>query len=141
MPIHRIRLALKWTALDHQAARRLMMAFVAIGSVFVTSAAIAAVDLSEATARYREERAFCNSGQSYQDRTTCLREAGAALAEAKKGQLNDEPGVYQQNAMVRCDALPADDREACRRRIAGEGTISGSVFEGGLLRELVVRDD
>jgi hypothetical protein len=80
------------------------------------------------------------SGQSNQDRETCLKEAGAALEESKTGRLDGGQGSENQNALIRCNALPAGDRDACRRRIAGEGTTSGSVREGGIVRELVVPD-
>lgn len=90
---------------------------------------------SDANARYQRERAACNSGASHQDRATCLREAGAALQEARRGRLADEQAAYDQNAMVRCQALPQADRDACHKRIQGAGTSSGSVAEGGIYRE------
>ena len=102
---------------------------------------MAANNSSDVNARYQTERAFCNSGQSSQDRATCLREAGAALAEKKGGRLDNGPNAYQQNAQTRCNALPADDRDACQRRINGEGTTSGSISTGGVIRELVVPDN
>jgi hypothetical protein len=89
----------------------------------------------DATARYQQERASCTNGQSHEDRATCLREAGAALEEARKGNLNDGNVDYQRNAEQRCQRLPADDKEACLARMRGQGTVSGSVGEGGLLRE------
>lgn len=140
MPMHQKHFA-STAAPNHATAWRWTRPLLAASFLIAATAATAAVNLPEATARHQEERAFCNSGQSHQDRATCLREAGAALVEARRGQLTDEPGVYQQNAMMRCDRLPPDDREACMRRMAGEGTISGSVFDGGLLRELVVTVD
>jgi hypothetical protein len=96
----------------------------------------AAADMSEAKARYQQERATCISGRSHQDRTTCLREAGAALAESKRGNLGGGMGPYEQNQLRRCDAHPAEDREDCLRRMRGEGTISGSVEGGSIYREL-----
>ncbi len=97
----------------------------------------AAADMSEAKARYQQEREACISGRSHQDRTTCLREAAAALAEAKRGNLDAaEMGRYEQNQLMRCDAHPADDREDCLRRMRGEGTISGSGEGGSVYREL-----
>ena len=101
-------------------------------------AAAAGGKLSDAQAQYKQDRAACISGQSYQDRATCLREAGAALQEAKRGRLGDADvqGSYEQNRLLRCDRLPAGDREDCLRRMRGEGTVSGSVEAGGVLREL-----
>ena len=38
--------------------------------------------------------------------------------------------------MDRCVPLPPADQEDCVRRMQGEGTIIGSVEEGGIYREL-----
>jgi hypothetical protein len=109
----------------------------AAGAMLVAGmAAAAGGSLSEAQARYENDRAACNSGQSNQDRATCLREAGAALQEAKRGQLGDGQTSYEQNQTVRCNSLKGDDREDCLRRMHGEGTVSGSVEGGGIYREL-----
>jgi hypothetical protein len=99
-------------------------------------AAAAGGKLSEAQARYEQDRAACNSGQSNQDRATCLREAGAALGEAKRGNLRDGQTSYEQNQTLRCDRLKEGDRDDCLRRMHGEGTVSGSVESGGIYREL-----
>ena len=109
----------------------------AVGAMLVSGIAVAAAaDMSEAKARYQQERAACISGQSHQDRATCLQEAGAALQEAKRGNLGGGMGQYEQNQLRRCDAHPAEDREDCLRRMRGEGTISGSVEGGSIYREL-----
>jgi hypothetical protein len=109
----------------------------AVGAVLVAGmAAAAGGNLSEAEARYQQDRAACMSGQSNQDRATCLREAGAALGEAKRGRLGDGQSSYEQNRMIRCDRLTAGEREDCLRRMHGEGTVSGSVESGGIYREL-----
>ena len=110
----------------------------AVGAMLVSGIAMAAAaDMSEASARYQQERAACISGRTHQDRTTCLREAGAALAEAKRGNLDAAGmGRYEQNQLMRCDAHPAEDREDCLRRMRGEGTISGSGEGGSVYREL-----
>jgi hypothetical protein len=110
----------------------------AVGAMLVSGIAVAAAaDMSEAQARHQRDRATCISGQSHQDRTTCLREADAALAESKRGNLDAAgTGHYEQNQLLRCDAHAAEDREDCLRRMRGEGTISGSVEGGGLYREL-----
>ena len=99
-------------------------------------AAAAGGNLPEAEARYQQDRAACLSGQSYQDRQTCLREAGAARQEAKRGHLGDGQSSYEQNRVIRCERLTAGDREDCLRRMHGEGTASGSVEGGGIYREL-----
>jgi hypothetical protein len=114
------------------------IAFIALAA----STAMAADNLSGANARYAAERAVCTSGESNQDRATCLKEAQAAQQESKikNSRSGEAQPQYRQNALVRCDALPADERLACQRRIDGEGTTSGNVRDGGLMRELVVPD-
>ena len=96
----------------------------------------AGADRQAAHAQYQLDRAACLSGQSHQVRSICLREAGAALQEALRGGLANAPGSYEQNRAARCNPLPADLREDCQRRMRGEGTTSGSVEQGGILREL-----
>ena len=112
-------------------------------SLLVSSAAMAATSaatLSDAQARYQKERAACMNGQSNQDRATCLKEAGAALDEARRGHLNEDGAAYQRNALARCDALPEAERSDCVARMHGDSTtVSGSVRDGGLLRERVTR--
>ncbi|MEO6626185.1 MAG: hypothetical protein ABIN37_15350 [Burkholderiaceae bacterium] len=93
---------------------------------------------AEALARYRAEMAMCASGQSNQDRTTCQTEARNALAEARRGGLTDgSVTTYSMNAQQRCAAHTGVDRTACDARMRGEGSISGSVGRGGILRESV----
>lgn len=104
--------------------------------LFAGMAAAAGGKLSDAQARYQQDRAACMSGRSNEDRATCLREAGAALQAAKRGRLGDEQGSYEQNRLLRCDRLPPGDREDCVRRMHGEGTVKGSAESGGTYREL-----
>ncbi|MES2958965.1 MAG: hypothetical protein V4792_12300 [Pseudomonadota bacterium] len=92
---------------------------------------------SEAQLRYQQERAACLTGQTNQDRTTCLREAAAALAEARRGELEGSKAEQLNNQLRRCEPLPAADRQACIARMSGQGTTSGSVAAGGIYRELV----
>lgn len=94
-------------------------------------------DAATAQARYRQDMAVCNSGQSNQDRTTCRQEASHALAEARRGGLNDAPGQYQQNAVQRCAAHKDDDRRACEARMMAPAGVDGSVSEGGIMRESI----
>ena len=90
---------------------------------------------SEAQARYEQDRAVCLSGKSNQDQATCLKEAGAARDAARKGELNDGDTKYRKNAKERCDVLTGDDKRDCLARVKGLGTTSGSVRDGGVLRE------
>jgi hypothetical protein len=43
---------------------------------------------------------------------------------------------YQANALARCNAQPAADRDACVLRIQGQGRVEGSVNGGGLIRQV-----
>ena len=91
--------------------------------------------LSDAQRTYKQERAHCMSGQSNQDRATCLKEASAALAEAKRSNLGTSgDSSLSGNALARCNAQPAADQQACVQRIQGAGAAQGSVEAGGLLR-------
>ena len=70
------------------------------------------------------------------------REAAAANAEMKKGQLADGQSVnqYERNAVARCQVFKTDvDRIACVERVRA-GAVSGSVKEGGILREVIVEE-
>ena len=40
------------------------------------------------------------------------------------------------NALARCNAQPAADRDACVLRIQGQGRVEGSVNGGGLIRQV-----
>ncbi len=86
-------------------------------------------------ARYQSERAICLSGKSNQSEATCLKEAAAARDEARRHQLDDGNAAYDANALRRCATLPPDDKRDCERRIHGDGVVSGSVRDGGLIRE------
>jgi hypothetical protein len=96
---------------------------------------VAASPASDAQARYRQDMATCNSGQSSQDPDTCRLEARNALADARRGGLNDAPGTYTSNALQRCSGLPGNDRNDCESRVRGEGRSEGSVDGGGIMRE------
>ncbi|MFT7772518.1 hypothetical protein [Roseateles sp.] len=91
--------------------------------------------------QYEREKADCVSGRTGEPRDVCLREAGAAYAQARQGRLTapgDRPEQWARNALLRCQAQPAEDRELCERRVR-EGQVSGSVSGGGQLTTLTVR--
>ena len=73
-------------------------------------------------------------------RDPAVREEQAARQEAKQGRLenNADREQREQNKYARCDYLQGDDRAYCIRRMDGEGTVSGSVEGGGIVRELRV---
>lgn len=105
----------------------------ACAAVMLASPAQAASNAS--SSNYQQARQACLNGQTYESRDVCLKEAAAAAAESKKGNLTDTPDRYRQNALARCNVLPQADREDCVRRVQGDGTVSGSVGEGGIFRE------
>ncbi len=93
---------------------------------------------NSAQANYAQEMAICNSGQSNQTLAVCRQEATNALAEAKRGQLNNASDQYQKNALRRCESHTGDDRLACEARILGQGDITGGAQAGGILRKSVI---
>ena len=110
------------------------------------AAAVRAAEASgvpDADTRYRQERERCERIESPADRATCLREAAAARAEARRGMLTDRPDDpirYLENALKRCEPLPPDERADCEYRVRGGGTTRGSVEAGGIYRETVTRE-
>jgi len=110
--------------------------FMAITAGGATAATKAPTPSDMAQTQYQKERARCLDGTSNQDRATCLKEAGAALAEARRGTLGGDEGDYERNARERCTPLPDAERSSCLARMRGEGTTSGSVQGGGVIREL-----
>jgi hypothetical protein len=127
----------------HETTRRIsLLSLCAAGAMLAASVAVAGPGMKSsaatgAQAQYQIDRAACLSGNTHQDRATCLREAGAALVEARRGGLTEaSDSVYTQNAMARCVAHPNEDQEDCVRRMSGEGVIVGSVEEGAIFREL-----
>lgn len=120
-------------------ARALLLSCAALGAA-AALAAPAAPATPDARARYEQERAVCLSGQSNQDRATCLREAGAAFAQQGKPGAAEDKAQQQGNAVKRCAPLPDAERRDCLARMQGQGTTSGSVAAGGITRELVTRE-
>jgi hypothetical protein len=120
-----------------QGTKSLLCSWVfALGAMLVgATAAAAGGDPTHAQERYQQERAICISGQSHQDRDTCLREADAARQEAKPEKPTEGTSSHEDNQLARCERLAASDREDCVRRLR-EGTASGSVEGGGIYREL-----
>ena len=102
----------------------------------LTLTAAAATKVSEAQLRYNQDRAKCMRGDTNQDRATCMKEAGAALEDSKRQTLASAPdGELARNRLMRCEGLPAADRQECVARM-NEGSSSGSAQQGGMLREL-----
>jgi len=119
-------------------------AWVGAALIALTGAAQAgpkAANVDPLRLQYERERAACVQGQTNQPRDVCLREAGAAYAQARQGKLispGDRPDQWAANALKRCQAQPQEDREMCERRVR-EGQVVGSVEGGGQLKTLTVR--
>ena len=110
-----------------------------LGAVLACASAGAAdkTGVTDTQIRYQLERSMCMNGRTNQDRTTCLQEAGAAYAEAKRDGLGDGAAPCARNASQRCNRLPDEDRRDCVARMQGQGTTTGSAAAGGIYRELV----
>ncbi len=92
----------------------------------------------ELTARYQQDLAECEAQQATQDLAACRLEARNALAEAKRNLLNDTTAnLFEKNQFKRCRVFKGDEREACEARVRGDGSSTGSVQSGGILREVV----
>jgi hypothetical protein len=118
-------------------SRWLLLASLTIANVAGAAQALTPSASKAVQERYQQERSHCLDGSSNQDRATCLREAGAARDEALKQGLGNNSAAYADNQRQRCAVLPDDDRRDCLARMQGQGSTSGSVAAGGLLRELV----
>lgn len=118
------------------------LAWLLAGSLISTGAlAVSTSRGQDVQARYLQERAVCLSGHSNQDRATCLQEAGAARAEALRGDLARPAASsdFERNAQLRCARLPQPERSDCTARMTGQGSVEGSAAAGGVLRELVTQ--
>lgn len=102
------------------------------------ASALAAGNGSDARTQYQKDRAACMTMPAGEDRTICLKEAGAALKESRAGGLTQEPGNYQRNEDERCSAHKGEDRDLCLRQLRGEGAVEGSVPEGGVYRKIII---
>lgn len=117
-----------------------VFAFLAALLVPFYAAASGNPPVTTAAQTYQMERDRCMNAPATDDRTACLKSAGAAYEEAKRGTLDVAPHPYEDNRLSRCEPLPADDRRYCVMRMEGAGTSSGSVDGGGILYELVTRE-
>lgn len=104
-------------------------------ALFAFGALTASAATSTAQERYEQDRTACAAAKPGADRSTCMKEASAALAAARRGEL-DKAKPSPDNALERCKPLPEAERKECEARMRS-GTVSGSVEGGGVLRELV----
>ena len=122
--------------------KQLQLGLVAAALMGLGAAAQAAPqhsDTAAARARFQMDQQTCKDGTSGESPRTCMKEARAALQAALHGQLTHGTPDYAANRLARCDPLQGLDHVACVARMAGAGTIEGSVAGGGILRELTVR--
>lgn len=98
---------------------------------------VAAQDKQQRNQRYEEDRQACLSGQFKQDLEACIKEARAVRAQPAASTPTVSAEELRRNALLRCEPLSGPDRADCFARMRGEGTTSGSVAGGGILREKV----
>ncbi len=108
-----------------------------LAALLLIGAAASHAAQDDAKLRYERDRQACLSGNTQQARDVCLREAGAALESSRASQLRSAgPAAQTNNATERCDVFTkADEHAACLARVQGPGSASGSVMQGGVLRE------
>lgn len=99
-------------------------------------------DKAAIEAAYQRDRAACQALSPTQDRTSCLRDAGAHRAQALKSGIRggSSPQDLERNALQRCQRQTGEQRTICERMARGEGSVSGSVQGGGTIRELVTQE-
>jgi len=126
-------------AIDASRSRQGLVSF-GVAALLAVTAATAQVTAGptaiDASGQYEKEVQACLSGQTQQDRETCLREARNAQAEKKRGALDSAGAQFDANKVARCEPLAGEEKAACHARMMGYGNTSGSVAGGGLLREV-----
>ena len=127
------------TASAHGHSRKSLVSY-GIAALLAMTAATAQVATGttgiDDTGSYPHEVQSCLSGNTQQDRDTCLREARNARADKKRGALDNAQAGFDANAAARCDVLTGQDKSACKVRVLGFGNTTGSVAGGGVLREV-----
>jgi len=105
-----------------------------------TSSAQPSTASQAARAKYARDTAHCRTLPVQSTaRANCLSEASTAFAQTQPDKPEEAPSLLAQNALRRCDALPAPDKQDCVKRMQ-IGSTSGNVASGGILRELVTRE-
>lgn len=115
-----------------------------VGAVVLTTMPVPAFAASAAAtspqAKYARDTARCRTITTHTERANCLSEASTAFAQTQPSKPEENPSQLMANALRRCATLPQPDKRDCEARIQGQGTTSGSVAAGGILRELVTRE-
>jgi hypothetical protein len=127
------------TAKDSVHSRKSLLSF-GVAALLAVTAATAQVATGttgiDASGSYQQEVNACMTGKTQQDQATCLREARNAQADKKRGVLDNAGAQFDANATARCSVLTGEDKAACQARVMGYGNTTGSVAEGGVLREV-----
>ena len=106
------------------------------------AAEAAAMDAAKPAMKKHHHRHHHKGQRPMRESNSSSREAMAASAEAKKGKLDDGQGIsqYERNAYARCGVFKTEiDQQACMARVK-DGAVSGSVKDGGILREITVEE-
>lgn len=128
------------TKKQHLSPKLLASVMVAAVAGFGSSYAVAQTSsTNDAQQRYQAEAERCRSGQTSQDQQTCLREAGAALEEARRNRLTTGSPSFDQNQRMRCDSLSGAQREDCMQLMSDpNATVRGSIDGGGVIRQTTI---
>ncbi|MBW0169196.1 MAG: hypothetical protein ACT6SF_14895 [Hydrogenophaga sp.] len=130
----------------HLSTQRVSRACLAFAAGVVLAAPVwaagATAAKAPADAAYHRDRAACQAMASAPDRTHCLRDVAAARqqAQSKGAAPSPSPQELERNAVQRCQAQPPEQQAICERMARGEGSVSGSVQGGGVIRELVTQE-
>lgn len=111
-------------------------ALISFPALSVTPAPTPSAQAAEINTKFEQDKANCLAGKPGAARTACLKEAAKARSSARNAPIHDD-ATYRDNKFDRCRVLSGDDAAACFARMKGEGSTSGSVAGGGVLREKV----
>lgn len=120
---------------------RKAVSYFGVSALFAVAAAAAQVGIVgdtgiDSSGNFQQERGWCMVNTSGDARVACLKNSGAALAEKRRGTLDNNGADFGANAMRRCDVFAGDDRDACKVRVMGSGSTSGSVQDGGTIKQV-----
>ena len=90
----------------------------------------------DATGNAQSETVACNTGNTQQDKETCLNEVKNANAAKNAGKVDNAGGQFEANALSRCEVFSGDEKVTCIARMKSNGQATGSVGGGGIIREI-----
>lgn len=119
---------------------RLKLAFLLSLLVFTTQLVSAQIESGttgiDATGNAQSETVACNTGNTQQDRETCLNEVKNANAARNAGKVDNAGGQFEVNALSRCEVFSGNEKVTCIARMKSNGQAAGSVGGGGIIREI-----